>query len=257
MSKYPVTLKEVFNNFESIKQIDENGNEFWNSDDLQQMLGYTKKQKFEGVIKKAIKACEVSGRSVDDHFTASGKPIISGKGRVQEVNSYSFTKEAAYLVAQNGDSRKPEIGLAQLYFTDSTIDNEKQTDGHRLVGRIGCREEHKALTNTALDVGVRPNRLGSFHDVGQKGLNGGYSIAELKDRKGIPPNANYVDYMSSVELSANLLRMTLTTERLSQGDINTEKDAMDMHARIGKSVRNLVAEYSSVMPEDLPAIESS
>jgi DNA-damage-inducible protein D len=48
------------------------------------------------------------------------KPIVGGKGAVQEVPDFHLSRFACYLVAQNGDPRKPEIALAQKYFAIQT-----------------------------------------------------------------------------------------------------------------------------------------
>ena len=44
--------------FENIKNIDENGNEYWSARDLQDALQYKEFRNFETAIKKAITACE-------------------------------------------------------------------------------------------------------------------------------------------------------------------------------------------------------
>ncbi len=41
------------------------------------------------------------------------KPIVGGKGAVQEVADFHLSRFACYLIAQNGAPRKPEIALAQ------------------------------------------------------------------------------------------------------------------------------------------------
>ena len=44
-------------NFESIKHINEDGEEFWYARELQKILEYTQWRNFEGVIQKAKIAC--------------------------------------------------------------------------------------------------------------------------------------------------------------------------------------------------------
>lgn len=50
--------------FENIKNIDENGNEYWSARDLQEVLQYKEFRNFETAIKKAITACENSDINV-------------------------------------------------------------------------------------------------------------------------------------------------------------------------------------------------
>ncbi len=58
------------------------------------------------------------------------KPIVGGKGAVQEVADYHLSRFACYLIAQNGDPRIPEIANAQKYFAIQTRRQEiKGTKG--------------------------------------------------------------------------------------------------------------------------------
>jgi DNA-damage-inducible protein D len=65
--------------FESIKQISPYGAEYWSARDLAPLLGYTKWERFEGMIKRAMMACVQVGQIVPDHFTEVSKVITGGK----------------------------------------------------------------------------------------------------------------------------------------------------------------------------------
>ena len=121
-------MKELIENttktFESIKHIDENGTEFWYARELMQALGYNKWENFEKVILKAKNACENSNINVSDHFADVRKMVSIGSNAKRKQNDYKLTRYACYLIAQNGDSRKSVIALAQTYFAIQTRKQE-------------------------------------------------------------------------------------------------------------------------------------
>ena len=68
------------NIFESIKHIDENGNEYWYARELQKVLEYKEWRKFKGVIDKAMTSCKQSNYNIKDHFVQLDKMIEIAKG---------------------------------------------------------------------------------------------------------------------------------------------------------------------------------
>ncbi|MBV8693935.1 MAG: hypothetical protein JO183_00405 [Ktedonobacteraceae bacterium] len=97
-------------NFDSIKHLNPYNVEYWQARELQPLLGYQSSwQNFEKVIEKAKVSCEATGNIVADHFNDAIKPITGGKGAVQRIKDYYLSRLACYLIAMNGDPRKPEI----------------------------------------------------------------------------------------------------------------------------------------------------
>ena len=118
-------IKEYSNkSFEDIKHMDENEIEYWYARELQLVLDYKEWRKFENVIKKAIDACENSGISAFEHFVGADKTIQMPKGATKSIKEYKLTRYACYLIAQNGDSRKEVVALAQTYFAIQTRKQE-------------------------------------------------------------------------------------------------------------------------------------
>lgn len=110
--------------FENIKNIDENGNEYWSARDLQEVLQYKEFRNFETAIKKAITACENSDINVSNHFVDANKMINLAKGAIREVKDYFLSRYACYLTVQNADPRKKMVALAQSYFAIQTRKQE-------------------------------------------------------------------------------------------------------------------------------------
>ena len=113
---------EVINEriFEDIKLVDENGYEYWYARELMSILNYKRWDKFMNVIVKAQESCKNSNIKIDEHFSHVGKMISLPKGARRNVEDYKLSRYACYLIAQNGDSRKEVIALAQTYFVIQT-----------------------------------------------------------------------------------------------------------------------------------------
>lgn len=89
------------NIFESIKHLNEYGQEFWYARELQAVLEYTQWRRFEGVIDKAIEACQNSNIDVEKHFASVGKTIQMPKNAVKTVTDYELSRYACYLIVMN------------------------------------------------------------------------------------------------------------------------------------------------------------
>ena len=110
--------------FEDIKHIDEQDNEYWLARELQKVLEYKNWRNFNRVIDKAIISAKTSYPNQNYWGVEVNTPINSGKGKVEMIKDYRLSRYACYLIAQNGDSRKKAIALAQTYFAIQTRKQE-------------------------------------------------------------------------------------------------------------------------------------
>ena len=132
--------------FESSKHMD-GDMEFWVARELMPLLGYDKRERFLDTIMRAQQSCETSGKSVPEHFfPAPGKTSAKG-GRPKK--DFFLTRYACYLIAQNGDPRKPEIASAQHYFALQTRTQElyqqRVQEDKRLVARAKLKETESKI----------------------------------------------------------------------------------------------------------------
>ena len=242
-------MKEIDTNnksFEDIKHIDENGVEFWYARELMLILQYSNWQNFEKIIDKAKISCENSDISVFEHFTDVSKTIKMPKGAKKTILDYKLTRYACYLIAQNGDSRKKVIALAQTYFAIQTRKQEitekeysmLTEDEKRFYQRDLTRKGNYSLNQTAKKAGVK--NFDKFHNAGYKGLYNGETADDIAKRKGLRYREDILDNMGSTELIANLFRISQTEEKLKKDNVDTEKEACKTHNKIGKIVRNAI-----------------
>lgn len=239
--------------FESIKHVDENGIEFWSARELMAILGYSKWENFDEVIKKAKEACTKSLQNVQDHFPDVGKMVAIGTNSktAREVKDYKLDRYACYLIAQNGDSRKSVIALAQTYFAVQTRKQELSQDISAIEKRIFIRnevaKENKKLFKTAKGAGV--SNFGSFNDAGYRGLYDA-PLSEIEKQKGVK-KGQLLDHAGSTELAANLFRITQTEDKISKEKIKGQDKASKTHLEVGKKVRQTIKDIGGTMPEHL------
>lgn len=245
--------------FESLKKVNQFGVEYWSARDLQICLGYTEWRKFENAIKKAIESCKQSKNDPQNHFVGAAKMVSIGSQTDRKIDDWHLSRFACYLIAQNGDPRKPEIAQAQQYFAFQTrrqeLSDQRAADLERVETRVQTTEEFKALSGAARAAGVQNKMFGIFHDAGYKGLYSGLGVDAIKSRKGIPHNENLMDRMGTTELIANQFRMSQTREKLKRDNVKNQKDAMDTHYMVGNEVRAAIEKIGGARPENIPPEE--
>ena len=251
--------------FESIKHVNEYGNEFWYARELQSILEYTEWRNFQKLIEKAQTACENSDMAVDECFVEANKTSPMPNGGVKLIDDYILSRYACYLIVMNGDPRKEVIAVGQTYFAVKTrqqelIDHydELSEDQNRLAIRKEMKAHNKSLAEAAQKAGViKSYDFAIFQNYGYQGLYGGLGAKEIHARKGLKENEQILDHMGSTELAANLFRATQTDEKLRRENIRGKEKANQTHYEVGRKVRQTIAELGGTMPEDLPTPEKS
>lgn len=251
--------------FESIKHVNEYGQEFWYARELQIALEYTEWRNFLKVIEKAQTACENSNNAVEEHFVDVNKTIVMPKNAEKSIPDFQLSRYACYLIVQNGDPRKEVIALGQTYFAVKTrqqelIENydDLSDDQKRLAIRQEMREHNKSLADAAHDAGVEtPQEYAIFQNKGYQGLYGGLSRGDIHRRKGLKKSQDILDHMGHEELAANLFRATQTEAKLRRENVQGKAQANQTHYEVGKKVRQTIADLGGTMPEDLPTPEKS
>lgn len=251
--------------FEDIKRVRPDGSEYWAARELAPVLDYAKWENFYKVIKRAMIACENSGRSTLECFPEVRKTSPMPNGGVKDILDYELSRYACYLIVQNADPRKKVIALGQTYFAVKTrqrelIENfdDLSEDRKRLAIRNEMKTHNKSLAEAAKMAGVSdPKDYAIFQNKGYQGLYGGLGRKEIHARKGLKKSQNILDHMGSTELAANLFRATQTDEKLRRENIVGKEAANQTHYDVGRKVRQTIADLGGTMPEDLPTPQKS
>ena len=253
--------------FESIRQQDAAGNEYWSARKLAKVLEYSEYRHFQPVIERALEACQGSGYAAADHFEDILEMVNIGSGAKRELPDVRLSRYACYLIVQNGDPSKPVIANGQTYFAMQTRrqelrDNEKfarlSEDEKRLAIRNELAEHNKYLAAAAKDAGVETSLdYAIFQDHGYKGLYGGLGAKDIHTRKGLKKSQKILDHMGSTELAANLFRATQAEEKLKRENVRGKQRANKTHFEVGQKVRKAIKDLGGTMPESLPTPEQS
>ena len=244
--------------FESIKHVDEFGNEYWYARELQNVLGYSQWRSINDLIKRAKVACQESKYNIDDHFAVQRKMVDIGSNTTRNVIDYKLSRYACYLIVMNGNPKKEIIALGQTYFAIQTRKqelsekeyNKLTEDEKRLYRRNQVRKGNYNLNKTAVNSGVKD--LARFHNAGYKGLYNGETADDIFKRKKLRYREDILDNMGSEELADNIFRIAQTDAKLKRDKVDNEYTANSVHYEVGKEVRNSIKRLGGTMPENLP-----
>jgi DNA-damage-inducible protein D len=249
-------IKHLVNRFEEAMQpLD--GIECWSARDLQVLLGYSKWENFEKVIDKARDACRNAGGTVGDHFPDVRKVIEAGKGAQQEISDIALTRYACYLIAQNGDSRKPEIAFAQTYFAVQTrraeIVEQRLLEYERVKAREKLSRTEKQLSGILYERGVDDRGFAVIRSKGDQAL---FRLAthQLKIKLGVPANRPIADFLPTISIKAKDLAAEMTSLNVRTKELKGQDPIENEHVDNNTAVRKMLVERG-IRPENLPPAE--
>lgn len=231
--------------FESKARSSKSRGNYWMASDIVELLGYKDVASLQPAITKAQQASLSLGIPVDENFR-----------RKEGSKDWALTRFGCYLVAMNGNVRKPEVAAAQAYFAVMAEGFRQYVEQSENMDRILIREEIKdhetTLAATAQTAGVQ--QFAFFQNKGYMGLYN-MGIRDLKARKGIPDGRSPLDFMRRSELAANLFRLTQTEEKIRNDQIRGQEQLENAAFKVGRKVRQTMKELSGVYPEDIEPAE--
>jgi DNA-damage-inducible protein D len=246
------------NSFDNIKHLNQDNNEFWYARELMSILGYSKWDNFTVVISKAKDSCITSGGVLVDHFTNTRKMVMIGSGAKRVIDDSRLSRYACYLIAQNGDSSKKQIALAQSYFAQQTrrqeLDQQEIVDKKRLDARLKLTNTEKRFSSTILEREVDTKGLAKIRSMGDKKLFGGKTTAEMKRKYEIKPRIPLADVLPTISLKAKDLAAEMTIHNTENLNLVGEKRIIGEHLQSNREVRTALLSRG-IKLEDLPPEE--
>jgi DNA-damage-inducible protein D len=250
-------ITRLHKNFEDFIHT-EDGLEFWYARDLQNLLVYSQWRNFDLVIQKAKIACKNASQEVSDHFADVSKMVDIGSGTQREIPDVKLTRYACYLIAQNGDPRKPEIAFAQTYFAIQTRKQELIEQRFAEYERISAREKltqsEKLLAGIIFERGVDQEGFARIKSKGDQILFGGHSTRDMKQKLNVPDKRALADFLPEVTISAKQLSNAITSHNVKEKNLSGESPISSEHQKSNKEVRGALI-GAGIYPERLPPSE--
>ena len=130
--------EEMQSPFESIKETDAEGREWWNSRKLARLVGYQKYWNFERLMDKvATFLQQEKGLELKEHMVEIEEMAKLGSGTTRQVKSYLLSRTACIAIILNADQKKPVVKAAKDFFMSNMSSAELATsvEGNVLIYR--------------------------------------------------------------------------------------------------------------------------
>ena len=174
--------EEMQSPFESIKEMDAEGREWWNSRRLARLMGYQKYWNFERLMDKvATFLQQEKGLDLKEHMVEIEEMAQLNNGGYRQVKSIKLSRTACVAISLNADQKKPIVKAAKEFFMNKLDSKELATsfEGNILIYRSTTGKINVNVLFSQDDFWLSQKRMSELYGVTIQDIS--YHLIQIND----------------------------------------------------------------------------